>query len=104
MTSNPLIVASLAASVTLATQGGAVAQGRPSSVTMSCGQAAQLVLSRGALVLGTGGQTYDRFVADRSFCEPTETVRRAFVPTRDRPNCSVGYTCREPSLDDVFND
>ncbi|MDB5511234.1 MAG: hypothetical protein JWR08_717 [Enterovirga sp.] len=99
-----LALAAAASALALATPGGAAAQDRPSSVRMSCSQAAQLVLSRGALVLGTGGHTYDRYVADRSFCQPTETVRRAFVPTRDTPRCSVGYTCREPSLDDFFND
>ena len=80
------------------------AQGRPSSVTMSCGQAARLVQRRGALVLGTGGQTFDRFVRDRSFCEVTEIAKRAFAPTRDNPACPIGYTCYEPGPSDRFGD
>jgi hypothetical protein len=44
----------------------AVAQSRPSTTTMTCQQAAGLVYARGAIVLGTGGHTYDRFVRDRS--------------------------------------
>ncbi|MDP4022113.1 hypothetical protein Q8W71_05735 [Methylobacterium sp. NEAU 140] len=83
-----------------ASLGPAAAQGRPSTTAMNCGQAARLVEARGAVVLGTGGQTYDRFVRDRSFCEPTEIARRAFRPTRDDPACLVGYTCYEPSRDD----
>ncbi|GJD33355.1 hypothetical protein QO012_000971 [Methylobacterium aerolatum] len=79
---------------------GALAQGRPSTVAMSCVQATRLVAGQGAIVLGTGGQTYDRFVRDRSFCEPTEIARRAFRPTRDNPQCLVGYTCYEPGRDD----
>lgn len=84
--------------------GPAAAQARPSTLGMSCPQAASLVRSRGAIVLGTGGQTYDRFVADRRFCEPTETARSAFVSTRDVPACLVGYRCVEPSLDDFWGD
>ncbi|GJD50919.1 hypothetical protein OPKNFCMD_3668 [Methylobacterium crusticola] len=81
----------------------AAAQGRPSSVEMTCVQAGRLVAGRGALVLGTGGYTYDRFVRDRSFCEPTEIATRAFVPTLDNPACLVGYRCKEPGFD-AFGD
>jgi len=73
----------------------AVAQPRPSSVQMSCGQAAGLVASRGAVVLGTGGYTYDRFVADQRFCLRSEMTEAAWVPTRDTPQCFVGYRCKE---------
>jgi len=78
----------------------AVAQTRPSSTAMTCQQTVRLIQTSGALVLGTGGQTYDRFVRDRSFCEVTEIARRAFRPTRDNPNCLIGYTCYEPGTDD----
>jgi hypothetical protein len=74
----------------------ALAQARPLSTRMSCRQAAGLIQSRGALVLGTGVHTYDRFVRDRSFCEITEFADPAFAPTLDNPQCFVGYTCKEP--------
>ncbi len=80
------------------------AQGRPSSTRMSCGQATALVQARGAVLLGTGGQTFDRYVRDRSFCAITEVVQPRFVPTLDDPQCPVGYRCREPSADDWFGD
>lgn len=73
----------------------AAAQPRPSSVTMSCRQAAGLIASHGALVLGTGGYTYDRFVRERRFCLITEMTEPAWVPTRDTPQCFVGYRCKE---------
>ena len=95
MPSRPILIVTL---LLLATP--AFAQGRPSTVAMSCTQTARLVNAQGAIVLGTGGQTYDRFVRDRSFCEPTEIARRAFRPTRDNPSCLIGYTCYEPSRDD----
>ncbi|WP_091714588.1 hypothetical protein [Methylobacterium phyllostachyos] len=93
------MVARIVAALILAA-GPAVAQTRPSSTTMTCQQAAALIRSRGALVLGTGGMTYDRFVRDRSFCEPTEIAKRAFRPTRDNANCLIGYTCYEPGPGD----
>jgi hypothetical protein len=74
---------------------------RPSTVAMSCAQARQLVASRGAIVLGTGGFTYDRFVAHRGFCEfITEITEPAWVPAGDTPQCFVGYRCKEPENDD----
>lgn len=81
----------------------AVAQNRPSTTNMTCGQAAELVARNGGIVLGTGGATYDRFVVHRGFCEPTEVTKRAFVPTRDSRACLVGYRCIEPGRDDFFD-
>jgi hypothetical protein len=71
-----------------------VAQTRPSSPNLSCAQARQLVLSQGAVVLGTGGFTYDRFVRDGGFCERGEYPSAAWVRTRATPQCPVGYRCR----------
>ena len=70
-----------------------VAQQGPSTVRMTCAQARGLVASYGGVVLGTGGYTYDRFVASRAFCLITETTRPAWVPTLDTPQCFIGYTC-----------
>ncbi|WP_407530325.1 hypothetical protein [Methylobacterium oryzisoli] len=92
-----------AAALILAGLATPAAAQRPSTVTMLCSQAAGIVSARGALVLGTGGQTFDRFVRDRSFCEPTEITSRAFVPTRDNPDCFIGYRCKEPGRD-LFGD
>ena len=39
--------------------GSALAQSRPQSVGMTCRAAAALVFQRGAIVLGTGGYTYE---------------------------------------------
>lgn len=74
---------------------GVAAQQRPFTPGMTCDQARQIVFSRGAVVLGTGTYTYDRYVRDRSFCEINETIEPGFVPTRDRPQCPVGYLCRD---------
>lgn len=67
---------------------------------MTCAQTMGLIRAQGAIVLGTGGQTFDRFVRDRSFCAVTEIARRAFRPTLDDPACLIGYTCYEPGAGD----
>lgn len=96
---------SLSAVVGVAAIFGATAlEGRPSTLALSCAQARAVVLRQGAVVLGTGGQTYDRYVRDRTFCEPTEIGKTAFVPARDTPSCFVGYTCYEPGRSDRFGD
>ena len=58
------------------------------------GQAAALVASQGGIVLGTGGYTYDRFVAHRGFCLRSEVAQTVWVPTRDTPNCHL-RRCKE---------
>jgi hypothetical protein len=85
----------LAGVVLLAAVTSAMAQ-RPSTLAMNCGQAASLVGAAGGIVLGTGGFTYDRFVAHRGFCLRSEYDEPAWVPTADTPQCFVGYRCREP--------
>jgi hypothetical protein len=69
---------------------------------MTCNQARQIVASRGAVVLGTGTYTYDRYVRDRAYCEINETIQVGVVPTRDTPQCPVGYLCRD--ADYLFGD
>ncbi|MGY2052440.1 hypothetical protein [Methylobacterium sp. JK268] len=88
----------------LAVPTGAHAQERPSTTAMTCQQARGLLTARGAAVLGTGGSTYDRYVRDRSFCEPTQATTNAFVPTRDNPECLVGYRCFDPGRDRFGDD
>ena len=71
-----------------------LAQPRLSTTTMPCGVAAGLVSSRGAIVLGTGSHTYDRFVRDVGFCERDETTEPAWALAADTPQCFVGYRCK----------
>lgn len=78
----------------LGLSGGAEAQERPQSPALTCAQASALVRSRGELILGTGGFTYDRYVSDQGGCQIDEFAQAAFVPTRDSPQCFAGYRCR----------
>jgi hypothetical protein len=70
-----------------------LAHARPSTVNMTCAQAAELVRVNGAIVLSTGDGTYDRFVADQSYCAYDEMLKPAWVQTRDASACYIGFTC-----------
>ncbi len=85
-----LVAAALVACATAAN-----AQGRPSSTQMTCRSVHALVSQRGAIVLGTGGDTYDRFVASEFSCATGLFARPAFVPTRDDPQCNIGFYCTD---------
>lgn len=68
--------------------------GRPDTRQLTCGQAQALVKERGSVVLTTGATTFDKFVADASYCRPiTNQVRAKFAPTKDNPKCAVGFRC-----------
>lgn len=70
------------------------AQPRPSTLSLSCQQARALVASRGAIVLSTGRNTYDRYVAHAGLCQIEETAEVAYEPTADQPQCPIGNRCR----------
>ncbi|KQO58309.1 MULTISPECIES: hypothetical protein [unclassified Methylobacterium] len=80
----------------------AIAQ-RASTLDMTCPEARSVVSRNRGIVLGTGGATYDRFVRDRGACEVTEITIPAYAPTRDTPDCFIGYRCREPGRGDRFD-
>lgn len=75
--------------------GIAAAQTRPSTVSRPCAASQRDVQVNGAIVLGTGGYTYDRFVRDRGFCLVNQGTDPAFVPSADTQACFVGYRCKD---------
>ena len=89
----------LAAVLLAALSAPAQAQRRPDTTAMSCAAAQALVARSGAIVLGTGGSTYDRFVRHRGFCTPSESTEPAFVRSADSPACFVGDRCIEKRND-----
>ena len=71
----------------------AFAQNRPSTTAMTCQQAQGLVQSAGAIVLGTGGFSYDRIVRHSGICTREEMGVPTWAPTRDVAQCMIGYVC-----------
>ncbi len=87
----------LAGLVLIGTMVGALAQGRPDSLRMSCETARRLVSERGAVVLGTGPDIYDRYVATQSFCQRDEQTDPVWLRTADSRQCFIGYRCKRVS-------
>ncbi len=79
----------------LACASAATAQKRLSTTDMTCAGAAGFVASHGAVVIGTGGDTYERVVTGQGFCNKGEDTKPLFAPTRDNRACFVGYYCFE---------
>jgi hypothetical protein len=63
---------------------------------MTCANVQAVIESQGAAILryrsSSGATLYDRFVKDRSYCQPSETTAAASVPTADR-NASPVRKC-----------
>lgn len=91
---NPKIVVCAAAAL-VASAGVALAM--PNTTQMSCAQAAGLVKQKGAVVLATSPTLYDRYVLDLGYCVYDQQLKPEWVPTRDNPQCFIGYTCYDPS-------
>ena len=67
---------------------------------MSCDEAAATVARSGAIVLSTGVNTYDRFVATNLFCLSGETTEPGLAPTLDARLCKIGYVCQRQDKSD----
>jgi hypothetical protein len=64
---------------------------------MSCAEAHAFVASQGAVVLGTGQFTYERYVGTPGYCLVGEIAEGGFAPTQDNPQCHVGWICKSRS-------
>ncbi len=84
----------LLAALALTLGSATLAQARPDTTRMSCGAVQNLVERAGAIVLSTGGHTYDRIVTHRGFCTPHEQTKVLYVPSLDGA-CEAGYTCEQ---------
>ncbi|MGA0564498.1 hypothetical protein ACO2RV_18795 [Ancylobacter sp. VNQ12] len=73
----------------------ALAQSLPNSLNMTCAAATALVRQQGGVVIATGPNLYDRYVANQRYCEVDQTTVPAWVQTSDQNECFVGYRCRD---------
>lgn len=76
------------------TPAGTLAQELPNSLVMKCVDAQALVSRAGAVVIASGSNIYERFVANPGFCQSQRTDP-AWIPTADSAQCLVGQRCRE---------
>lgn len=79
----------------IATSSGGLAENRAFAPALSCRVIANTVASSGAVVLGAGGDSFDRYVSDQSQCALGEVIAPAWVRSADSSSCFVGYTCKQ---------
>jgi hypothetical protein len=73
---------------------------RGDTLTMSCEHARSLVHGRGGTVLYSGPNRYDLYHATGNYCFRLQQVKQAaYVPTRDNPQCFIGFICMQPEYD-----
>jgi hypothetical protein len=84
--------------VTLVTT--SIAEARLNTANMSCDEANATVARAGSIVLSTGANTYDRFVATNLFCMSGETTEPGLAPTLDTRMCRIGYVCQRQDMSD----
>jgi hypothetical protein len=77
----------------IAASSNSFAQNRLSTPTLSCRTIADAVADRGAVLLSTGRDRFDRYVSDQSRCSLGEQITPAWVQSADSNECFVGYTC-----------
>lgn len=79
------------------------AQSRPprGSMTarMTCSEAMALVRNEGDVIIAAGSAP-ERFVSNPGQCSTSEIAELRFAPTRDNPQCPIGYHCREPGFEE----
>ena len=68
---------------------------RPDARQMTCRQAQQLVLERGAVVVTTGEHLYKRFVSHYGYCDYWQRAAPAWTATKDNPKCLIGRVCED---------
>ncbi len=99
----PALVLFCVAFTALAAGSSAFAQSRlPRAVAaarMTCAEAMDLVKREGDVVIAVGPAP-ERFVRSRNQCDFSEIAELRFVPTKDNPQCPIGYRCREPGFEE----
>ncbi|MCJ8143765.1 hypothetical protein MKI84_12645 [Ancylobacter sp. A5.8] len=78
----------------------AFAQGMPNSLNMTCSATRAMVQQQGAVVIATGPNVYQRYVADQRYCDYGEETYPAWIQTQDQSQCYVGMECKQPMHSD----
>jgi hypothetical protein len=69
------------------------ADARPDTRQLSCAAVNDLVGRSGEIVMTTGPTTFQRFVADKRYCDRYETLLTFETAARDTPQCVVQSVC-----------
>jgi len=92
------LTSKVAAAIVMVLFSVTAANARLSTKNYSCSDLKDLVFQQGAIVLNTkNSSVYMRFVADRSFCEKNEAIKRISVPSKSE-KCRLNH-CVERNID-----
>jgi len=81
-----------------------IADARPLTTNLTCSQVQSMVRSQRSILLSTGKYTYDRYVISGTYCPYGDFAKNAYVQTRDRKSCRIGYTCTIDNPLEFLND
>lgn len=77
----------------LTVAGPALAANHVNTQNLTGNQVKQIVQEQGSVLLSTGPDLFDRYVANASYCSFGEEAQAAYVPTANSNATFVGYTC-----------
>nr|WP_320141054.1 hypothetical protein [uncultured Cohaesibacter sp.] len=90
----PATALSVLAIAAIASASSAFAAAQVDSRDLTVNQARQLVQEQGSVLISTGPDLFDRYVANGSYCGVGNNAEPAFVPTANSDASLVGYTCK----------
>nr|WP_319514079.1 hypothetical protein [uncultured Cohaesibacter sp.] len=92
----PATALSVLAIAAIASTSSAFAAAQVNSQDLTTSQARQLVQEQGSVLISTGANQFDRYVANDSYCGVGSNAQPAYIPTSNSDASLVGYTC-EPA-------
>ncbi|GAA0779943.1 hypothetical protein E1180_06430 [Roseibium denhamense] len=63
--------------------------GRPDTRTMTCSAVQSFIQQQGGVVMRTGQNTFDRYVANKNFCYRQQFIYWESVASKDNAKCRV---------------
>jgi hypothetical protein len=73
----------------------ALAQEGPNARAMTCAQTKAIIQSKGASLINSGPDVYNRYVKDAAYCLEDQYLAPAWVRTLDSKACFIGYYCTD---------
>lgn len=83
----------------LIASGGAQAQGRTDTRSITCATLKGIVDRAGRIVLATSANAYEAVHRDGGACQQDTTSAPAYEPTADQPACFAGWRCKPRNSD-----
>ncbi|SFO51317.1 hypothetical protein SAMN04488056_107108 [Cohaesibacter marisflavi] len=89
----PATALSVLAIAAIASTSSVFAAAQVDSRDLTASQARQLVQEQGSVLISTGANQFDRYVANGSYCGVGSDAQPAYIPTANSDASLVGYTC-----------